>query len=99
MKWNTPYLLAVLIAGKWEQKDCDSYHTKRLYEGFDFSPVFWYYCITTERVIMKQITIQFTFDNEYTEEEFISSMDSWINDFMNTAMADNMTYEVLEDVE
>ena len=48
---------------------------------------------------MKQITIQFAFDNEYTEEEFLASMDSWINDFMDTSMADNMTYEVLEDVE
>ena len=48
---------------------------------------------------MKQITIQFTFANEYTEEDFIDSMDSWINDFMDTDMADNMTYEILEDVE
>jgi hypothetical protein len=48
---------------------------------------------------MKQITKKLTFDNEYTEEEFLASMDSWINDFMDTSMADNMTYEVLEDVE
>jgi len=49
---------------------------------------------------MKQITIQFTFhSDEHTEEDFLASMDSWINDFMDTTMADNMTYEVLEDVE
>lgn len=45
---------------------------------------------------MKDITIQFTFSKKQNESEFISSLDSWINDFMDTKMADAMTYEVVE---
>lgn len=46
---------------------------------------------------MKQITIRFTFSKNQNEEEFISSLDGWINDFMDTDMADSMLYEVVEE--
>lgn len=45
---------------------------------------------------MKDITIQFTFSKKQNENEFIGSLNSWINDFMDTKMADTMTYEVVE---
>ena len=46
---------------------------------------------------MKEITIRFTFSKEQSEQEFIASLDGWINDFMDTDMADSMLYEVMEE--
>ena len=48
---------------------------------------------------MKEITIRFSFANGYMEEDFIASLDSWINDSMNVTMADDMVYEVIEEEE
>ena len=45
----------------------------------------------------RKVIIEFTFSTNYPEEEFISSLDSWLNDFMDTEMADTLTYEVIED--
>jgi len=46
---------------------------------------------------MKEITIRFTFSKEQSEQEFIARLDGWINDFMDTDMADSMLYEVMEE--
>lgn len=46
---------------------------------------------------MKKIVIEFMFSSSIFYEDFIGSLDSWIADFMDSGMSDDLTYKILEE--
>lgn len=45
---------------------------------------------------MRTITIRFEFPNKYDHEEIESSVDSWIGDFMDTQLSNDISYTIIE---